>query len=125
MPSSTKVILLVDDEPSVRILVKKILESEGYAVDVAETGDEGLGKLRDIKPDLMILDMMMPGRSGLEVCKRLRAVPEWADIKVIFLTVMRGTKKVKKQLEDLKVSDYIEKPFNVSELVDRVNKVLR
>ncbi|MBS3164548.1 response regulator [Candidatus Woesearchaeota archaeon] len=121
---ATKVIFLVDDEVSVLQLVRKILEEEGYSVDAATSGEDALSKLRDIKPDLMVLDMMMPGKSGLETCQRIRQVPEWADIKVMFLTVMRKTKEVEAQMKELGITDYIEKPFRVEDLLKRVRKAL-
>ena len=115
-----KVILLVDDEMSVLMLVKKILEDSGYAVDAAVSGEQALRKLREIKPNLVILDMMMPGLSGLDVCKRIRQTPEWQSIHVMFLTVMRRTKEVEEDLKLLNVSDYVEKPFSVEDLLARV-----
>lgn len=115
-----KVIMIVDDEMSVLDLLKSIFEGEGYAVSLAVSGEQGLRKLEDIKPHLLILDMMMPGLSGIEVCQRVRATPEWNDIRVMFLTVMRKTKDVEEQLKKLDVVDYIQKPFMVDELVKRV-----
>ncbi len=115
-----KVIMIVDDEMSVLDLLKSIFEGEGYAVSLAVSGEQGLRKLEDIKPHLLILDMMMPGLSGIEVCQRVRATPEWNDIRVMFLTVMRKTKDVEDQLKQLDVVDYIQKPFMVDELVKRV-----
>ena len=118
--SAPKVILLVDDEMSVLMLVKKILEDSGYAVDAAVSGEQALRKLREIRPNLVILDMMMPGLSGLDVCKRIRQTPEWQSIHVMFLTVMRRTKEVEEDLKLLNVSDYVEKPFSVEDLLARV-----
>lgn len=117
---SQKVIMIVDDEMSVLDLLKSIFEGEGYAVSLAVSGEQGLRKLEDIKPHLLILDMMMPGLSGIEVCQRVRATPEWNDIRIMFLTVMRKTKDVEEQLKKLDVVDYIQKPFMVDELVKRV-----
>lgn len=118
--SVPKVILLVDDEMSVLMLVKKILEDSGYTVDAAVSGEQALRKLREIKPNLIILDMMMPGLSGLDVCKRIRQTPEWQSLHVMFLTVMRRTKEVEEDLKMLNVSDYVEKPFSVEDLLARV-----
>lgn len=118
--SVPKVILLVDDEMSVLMLVKKILEDSGYAVDAAASGEQALRKLREIRPNLVILDMMMPGLSGLDVCTRIRQTPEWQSLHVMFLTVMRRTKEVEEQLKQLNVIDYVEKPFSVEDLLARV-----
>lgn len=119
-----KVIMIVDDELSVLNLLKNIFEGEGYAVSLAASGESGLRKLEDIKPHLLILDMMMPGLSGIEVCEKVRAAPEWNDIKVMFLTVIRKTKDVEGKLKELDVVDYIQKPFMVDELVKRVKNAL-
>jgi len=115
-----KVIMIVDDELSVLNLLKNILEEEGYVISLAASGEQGLRKLEDIKPHLLILDMMMPGLSGLDVCEKVRATPEWKDIKIMFLTVMRKTKDIEDKLKKLDVVDYLQKPFMVDELVKRV-----
>ncbi len=120
-----KVILLVDDELSVLQLVKGILESEGYSVSPAVSGEQAFHRLAEIKPNLVILDMMMPGMSGLEVAEKMRDTPEWKDIKVMFLTVMRRTTEVEAKLKNLKIYDYIEKPFMVEDLVKRVRTACR
>ena len=115
--------MIVDDEPHILELVKAILEQEGYIAITAESGQEALEKLETVAPDLILLDMMMPGISGREVCERIRKNPKTANLKVAFLTVAQFSEVGKNVLRDLKVLDYIAKPFTNTELVKRV-KVL-
>ncbi len=119
-----KKIMIVDDEPHLVELVGAILETEGYEVIKCHDGREALEKLKNIKPDLVLLDMMMPGMSGREVCEQIRKNPKIKNLKVIFLTVARFSETGKKVLDGLKVSDYITKPFENEDLVKRVKKVI-
>jgi DNA-binding response OmpR family regulator len=119
-----KKILVVDDEPHILELVKGILEIENYSVDTSSSGQEALQKLEKTTPDLVILDMMMPGMSGREVCEKIRKNPKTKNLKVIFLTVARFSEVGKKVLDDMKVLDYITKPFENEELVKRIKKAL-
>lgn len=116
--------MIVDDEPHLVELVGAILETEGYEVIKCHDGREALEKLKNIKPDLVLLDMMMPGMSGREVCEQIRKNPKIKNLKVIFLTVARFSETGKKVLDGLKVSDYITKPFENEDLVKRVKKVI-
>ena len=117
-----KTILVVDDEPHILILEKELLEGAGYKVVTAEDGKAALAKLKTLKPDLVILDMMMPGMSGREVCEQIRKNPKTKGLKVVFVTVARFSEIGKKQLEDLKVLDYITKPFENADYLARVKK---
>ena len=119
-----KTIMIVDDEPHLVELVSAILEQEGFNIVTAENGQEALKKLETIVPDLVLLDMMMPGMSGREVCERMRKNPKTADIKVAFLTVALFSEVGKNVLKELKVADYITKPFTNADLVKRVNALL-
>ena len=119
-----KKILIVDDEPNILQLEKAILELEKFEVTTATGGLDALKKLETLKPDLVILDMMMPGMSGREVCENIRKNPKTKSLKVIFVTVARFSEAGKKTLKEFKVSDYITKPFENSDLVARVKKVL-
>jgi len=120
----TKKILVVDDEPNLIELVKAILSEGGMEVISATNGQEALKKLDSVKPDLVILDMMMPGMSGREVCERIRKNPKTKDLKIIFLTVAKFSETGKNVLEGLNVLDYITKPFENEDLLRRVNKIL-
>ncbi len=119
-----KRIMIVDDEPHLLELVKAILEAEGFSVDTAPDGRTALHRIRIKKPDLLILDMMMPGMSGREVCEEVRKESALADLKVIMLTVARFSEVGRKMLGDLKVSDYITKPFDNRDLVARVRRII-
>lgn len=120
-----KTILAVDDEESIRELVNAILASEGYTVVTAFDGADCLEKLKTLKPDLVLLDMMMPGISGRETCEKIRANPKTKNLKVAFLTVARFSESGKDTLKKMKISDYITKPFDNKDLVARVKKILK
>jgi DNA-binding response OmpR family regulator len=120
-----KKILLVDDEPHIIELEKAILTLEGFEILTAEDGATALEILKTEKPDLVILDMMMPGMSGRETCDSIRKNPKTKDLKVIFVTVAKFSEMGQKSLEELGVSDYLTKPFDNDELVARVKKALK
>jgi two-component system alkaline phosphatase synthesis response regulator PhoP len=119
-----KTIMIVDDELHMVELEKAILEAEGFKTITAPNGDEALKILQKAKPDLVILDMMMPGMSGREVCEKIRKNPKTKDLKVIFVTVARFSEIGKDSLKDMKVLDYVTKPFSNDDLVFRVKKAL-
>lgn len=116
----TRQILVVDDEPNIRELCRLYLEQEGFAVHEAADGPAGAQRARELRPDLVVLDLMLPGKSGFEVCKELRAL----DIPVIMLTA-RGDEVDKILGLELGADDYLTKPFSPRELVARVKVVLR
>lgn len=118
---STNTILVVDDEKNIVQLAKLYLSSEGYSVESAFNGAEALEKVRARKPDLVVLDLMMPEVDGWEVCRRLR---QESDIPIIILTA-RGDDVDKIIGLELGADDYMTKPFNPRELVARVKAVLR
>ncbi|TCP58260.1 DNA-binding response OmpR family regulator [Tumebacillus sp. BK434] len=114
-------ILVVDDEETLRGIVRNYLEQEGYAVLEANDGAGALAVLRRSAVDLVLLDWMMPGMSGLEVCRKLR---EFSEVPVIFLTAK--TEELDKLLGlELGADDYITKPFSMRELAARIRVVLR
>lgn len=119
-----KTIMVVDDEKSLLELLGALLEEEGYEVVNASSGDEALAKLKTVKPDLVLLDMMMPGMSGREVCERIRGDPETKNLKVVFLTVAKFSEVGKDTLSEMDVSDYITKPFENEDLLKRVKKIV-
>jgi two-component system KDP operon response regulator KdpE len=114
-------ILVVDDEPQIRRVMRTLLTSHGYIVTDARSGDEALERLRDDKPDLILLDMNMPGMSGLEAC---RAIRSGSDAAIIMLTV-RNTEQDKVDALDAGADDYITKPFHTRELLARIRAALR
>jgi DNA-binding response OmpR family regulator len=114
-------ILVVDDEKNIVQLVRMYLANEGYEVEVAQTGAEALDKARQVKPSLIVLDLMLPQINGLDVCKQLR---HESDVPIIILTA-RGDDVDRIVGLEIGADDYISKPFNPRELVARVKAVLR
>ena len=120
---SAKILIVEDEEPLITLL-RYNLEAEGYEVDTAMRGDEGETKLRETTPDLVVLDWMLPGLSGIELCRRLRARPETKQIPIIMLTA-RGEESEKVRGLATGADDYIVKPFSVPELLARIRSLLR
>jgi two-component system KDP operon response regulator KdpE len=118
---STAIILVVDDEPQIRRVMRTALASHGYAIKEAKSGEEALESFRDEKPDLILLDVNMPGMSGVETCREIR---ECSDVPIIMLTV-RNTEKDKVQALDAGADDYVVKPFGIEELLARIRAALR
>jgi two-component system response regulator RegX3 len=121
MSESPARILIVDDEPSITEFVSYNLKKEGYEVSVAENGDDALALARDNAYDLVVLDVMLPGMDGYEVCRRLRAD---SDLPVLFLSA-RDTELDKVVGLEIGGDDYLAKPFGVRELTARVKALLR
>jgi two-component system KDP operon response regulator KdpE len=114
-------ILIVDDEPQIRRVLRTTLTSQGYTVAEARTGDEALEEVRADRPDLILLDVNLPGISGLDTCREIRAS---SDIPIIMLTV-RGSERDKVQALDAGADDYVVKPFGSDELMARIRAGLR
>jgi two-component system KDP operon response regulator KdpE len=114
-------ILVVDDEPQIRRVIRTTLTSQGYAVMEAKTGEEALEKLRSEHADLILLDVNMPGMSGLEACREIRGT---SDVPIIMLTV-RNSERDKVQALDAGADDYVVKPFGAQELMARIRAALR
>lgn len=123
-------ILVVDDDPDVLEAIGIALEANGYEVVTARDGIEGLDKLRDEKPDMMILDLLMPKMDGFEVCKELKDPrrAKYANIPIIILSSVREEASRRRyELEtglQLDVDDYVEKPIEYNILLERVKKIL-
>ena len=113
--------LIVEDDPTIADVVGRYLEREGFAVEAVADGRVGLQRAIDDPPDLVVLDLMLPGMDGLEVCRRLRAL---APVPVIMLTA-RGDEAERIIGLELGADDYVAKPFSAKELVARVRAVLR
>jgi two-component system, OmpR family, KDP operon response regulator KdpE len=114
-------VMIVDDEPQIRRVVRTTLSSQGYAVVEAKSGEEALEKLRSDHPSLILLDVNMPGMSGLDVCREIR---ESSHIPIIMLTV-RNAERDKVQALDAGADDYVVKPFGAQELMARIRAALR
>jgi len=117
-------VLIIEDEKNILELIKYNLEKEGFKVIAASEGDTGLLKAREYQPNLIILDLMLPGMDGLDVCKTLRQNAKTASIPVIMLTA-RGEEVDKVLGLELGADDYITKPFSPRELSARIKAVLR
>lgn len=120
----TKMIMIVDDEPNTVELVKLILETEGYETSVAYSGSEALEKIKTKKPDMILLDIMMPLMDGWAVRTKLSEENETKDIPIIMLTAKAQPIDRMIGQHVVVVADYITKPFGRRELVDRVRAVL-
>jgi DNA-binding response OmpR family regulator len=118
-----KKVLIVDDEPNIVLSVEFLMKREGYQVVTAADGQEALDIIADARPDLVILDVMMPRKNGFEVCAELRADPQLAGMPILMLTAKGREAEMKKGLS-LGADAYITKPFSTHELVARVNELL-
>jgi len=114
-------ILVVDDEAPIRRWLKVNLETRGYTVDTAETGEQGIKALENRRPDLLILDLLMPGMGGIDVVRKLRSV---STIPIIVLSAI-GEEAQKVQALELGADDYMTKPFGMEELFARIRSLLR
>jgi DNA-binding response OmpR family regulator len=119
----SKKVLIADDEPNIVAAVEFLLQRNGYEVQVARNGDEALKLVEASNPDLVLLDVMMPVRSGYEVCKRIRENDAWRHIKIIMLSAKGRDAEVTKGLA-LGADDYVTKPFSTRDLLNRIGKLL-
>src|SRR5829696_3581112 len=117
-------ILIVEDEEPLALLLRYNLEAEGYDVETIARGDEADTRLREASPDLVVLDWMLPGLSGIELCRRLRTRPESKALPIIMLTA-RGEESERIRGLATGADDYMVKPFSVPELLARVKGLLR
>ncbi|MCX8126951.1 MAG: response regulator [Dehalococcoidia bacterium] len=122
------VILLIDDDPDFVVATRTVLESNGYAVETADNGDSGLKKAREKRPDLIILDIIMPMKNGISACDELKRDPVLSKIPVLMLTSlaqkMGETEISRADVMSLDAEDYIDKPVAPEELLKRVAKLL-
>ena len=116
-------ILIVDDEPNIVISLEFLMKKEGFVVAVAADGEEALAQVASFDPDLVLLDIMMPRRSGYEVCEALRADPARAGLIIVMLTAKGRESEVAKGLA-LGADAYVTKPFSTKELVAQVKTLL-
>ena len=118
-----KEILIVEDEPSVVVPLQFLMEQQGYRVMIAERGEDALDLIYQYKPDLVLLDIMLPGIDGYEVCEIVRLNPKYRKIKIIFLTAKGREEEIAKGLA-LGADAYITKPFSNIELIATVKEIL-
>jgi DNA-binding response OmpR family regulator len=119
----TQKVLIADDEPNIVISLEFLLRREGFEVLVAVDGDEALARARAEKPDLVLLDVMMPKMNGFDVCQALRADPGLAGMRVLMLTAKGRDTEVSKGL-GLGADAYVTKPFSTKELVAQIRSLL-
>jgi len=117
-------ILIVDDETNIVVPLQFLMEQNGYQVMVAASGDEAIETIAKFIPDLILLDIMLPGIDGYEICQKVRENPEWQNIKVVFLSAMGRDMDIAKGMA-LAADAYIKKPFSISDIVEKVRDLLK
>ena len=124
METNSLKVLVADDEPDILEILKYNLENEGYMVITAKNGDEAVEKAKRNQPDLIVLDIMMPGKNGVEVCEILRRQPAFKETLIIFLTAINDEAT---QIKGLKTGadDYISKPISPKVFLSKVNSIFR
>jgi two-component system alkaline phosphatase synthesis response regulator PhoP len=122
--STIKKILIADDEPDILEILQFNLQQEGYEVTTAKSGDDAIEKAKKTEPDLIILDIMMPGKNGIEACKQLRSIPAFQQTLIVFLTAMSDEGTEIRGLET-GADDYLTKPISPKVLLSKVNALFR
>lgn len=117
-------VLLVEDEQNIVEAMRFLLSREGWRVDTHSDGATALATIRENGPDLVVLDYMLPGRSGLEILNDLRALPEYSDLPVLMLTA-RGQARDREQAEKAGASRFMTKPFSNTEVLNAVRDLMR
>jgi len=115
-------VLIADDEPNIVTSLEFLMKQRGYETRVARDGDEALAEVESFRPDLVLLDVMLPRRNGFEVCQKLRA-DGWTDLRIVMLTAKGRDIEIEKGLA-LGADAYVTKPFSTGELVERVADLL-
>lgn len=116
-------ILIADDEPNIVISLEYLMKREGFVVSIARDGQEALDAVAKDVPDLILLDVMMPRKTGFEVCQELRARPECSDVRIVMLTAKGRDTDIAKGTA-IGATAYMTKPFSTRELVDKVRGLL-
>jgi len=116
-------VLIIDNQPGTVACIEYLLKQAGYEVATASNGEEALKSITADKPDLILMDTMLPQRNGYEVCQTIRENPRWQDIRIVFLSARTSDAEKAKGM-DLGADDYVCKPFCNTELVEKVNALL-
>lgn len=124
MPSKSPLILLIEDDLAIAKLIEFKIKRKGYRFEFRSNGTEGLAAIKKLKPDLVVLDVMLPSMNGFELLRQIRSDTDIDQTKVIMLTATVRVKDKEKAF-NLGVEDYMEKPFKADELIIRVNKALK
>lgn len=119
-----KKILIIDDEPELVKAVQIRLVASGYEAEVAYDGTSGIDKVKEVKPDLILLDIIMPKMDGYEVCKKLMADPETKEIPITIFTASQE-RSLEAKCRKLGITDFITKPFETTDLLNMVNEILK
>ena len=119
----SKTVLIADDEPNIVVSLEYLLQRAGYQVIVARNGEEALASVALHRPDMILLDVMLPLKSGFEVCQKIRQTPEWQDMRIIMLTAKGRETEVSKGLA-LGADAYITKPFSTKDLMADISRLL-
>jgi DNA-binding response OmpR family regulator len=122
-PAMSKKVLIVDDEPGIIVALQFLMEQNGYATVVAFSGEEAMEAVARHRPDLILLDIMLPVADGFEVCQRVRENPDWNHIRIVLVTALGNEANVTKGL-DLGADAYVTKPFANADLVAQVKELL-
>lgn len=123
MAADKRKVLIADDEPNILTALEFLLKRAGYDVRTATSGEEALALVESYAPDLVLIDIMMPGKSGYEVCQRMRERPEWRHIKIVMVTAKGREAEISKGLS-LGADLYVTKPFSTQELIAAVDRLL-
>ncbi len=118
-----RTVLVVEDEPNIVESLSFLMKKAGFVVRVARDGDAAMRTIEREIPDLVLLDIMMPRRDGYEVCRAIRANPDWKDVRIIMLSA-KGREIDRRKGLELGADDYITKPFSTREIVARVQEIL-
>jgi len=116
-------ILVVDDEPNIVLSVEFLLKQAGFRVRTVSNGEAALAAIAQEPPDLVLLDVMIPGRDGYAVCQEIRNNPAWRDMRIIMLTA-KGSDIQREKGLSLGADEYVTKPFSTRELVERIRRIL-
>ena len=119
----TQKILIVDDEPNIVTSLEFLMQRSGYEVSVAADGEQALQQMASFQPDLVLLDVMLPVRSGFEVCQKIRENSDWNHVKVVMLSAKGRDLDVSKGMA-LGANAYVTKPFSTKELIEQVRQLL-
>ena len=119
----SKRVLIADDEPNIVTSLEYLMQKNGYEVKIARNGDEALALVESFLPHVVLLDVMMPRKSGYEVCQQIRERADWQHIKVVMLSAKGREAEVNKGLS-LGADTYVTKPFSNRELIDKIDELL-
>lgn len=118
-----RTVLVVDDEPNIVLSLEFLMKQVGYDVRIARDGEAALAAIAEYRPDLVLLDVMMPKRDGYDVCQTVRANPEWNNVRIVMLTA-KGREIEREKGLALGADDYVTKPFSTRDVVEKVRNFL-